>query len=66
MHLAAEWNGKKGDLRGGGGFIAAGLVEGGALSPPLFSELLSLLIPRIGLPGRLFKRAAWRVIAEES
>ena len=65
MHLAAEWNGKKGDLRGGGGFIAAGSVEGGG-SPPLFSELLSLLLLRIGLPGRLFKRAAWRVIAEES
>ena len=60
MHLAAEWNGKKGDLRGGGGFIAAGLVEGGAL---LLSSRNS---SRIGLPGRLFKRAAWRVIAEES
>ena len=43
VHLAVEWNGKKGDLRGGGGFIAAGLVEGGrGLSSSLLGTPLGL------------------------
>ena len=55
---------RKGDLRGGGGFITRGLVAVGG-SPSFLGTPFPAPL-RIGLPERLFKRAAWRVIAEKS